>query len=138
VETRFSALVQTCPGAHSASYKMGVKQPGRGINHPPPSSAEVKERVELYLYSSSGSSWPVLGRTCKTNVQVSAHLCSPVTCHLSPKTVLFISSLPPQAARFMKLKVECSSHGSKAIRPLLTHKRGSVGKQNLRDVQFLI
>ena len=23
----------------------------RGINHPPPSSAEVKERVELYLYS---------------------------------------------------------------------------------------
>jgi len=29
---------------------------------PPPSSAEVKERVELYLYSSSGPSWPVLGR----------------------------------------------------------------------------
>ena len=27
---------------------------------PPPSSAEVKERVELYLYSPSGSSWPVL------------------------------------------------------------------------------
>jgi hypothetical protein len=27
------------------------------------SSAEVKERVELYLYSHSGLSWPVLGRT---------------------------------------------------------------------------
>jgi len=27
----------------------GVKQPGRGADHPPPSSAEVKERVELYL-----------------------------------------------------------------------------------------
>jgi len=27
----------------------------------PPSSAEVKERVELYLYSPSGPSWPVLG-----------------------------------------------------------------------------
>ena len=26
-----------------------------------PSSAEVNERVELYLYSSSGHSWPVLG-----------------------------------------------------------------------------
>ena len=26
-----------------------------------PSSAEVKERVELYLYSPSGPSWPVLG-----------------------------------------------------------------------------
>ena len=28
-----------------------VKQPGRGVNHPPPSSAEVKERVEPCLYS---------------------------------------------------------------------------------------
>ena len=25
-------------------------------------SAEVKERVELYLYSPSGPSWPVIGR----------------------------------------------------------------------------
>jgi len=38
----------------------GVKRPGRGVDHPPPSSAEVKERVELYLYSPSGPSWPVL------------------------------------------------------------------------------
>ena len=30
---------------------------------PTPSSAEVKERVELYLYSPSGSSWPLLGWT---------------------------------------------------------------------------
>ena len=30
---------------------------------PTPSSAQVKERVELYLYSPSGSSWPVLGWT---------------------------------------------------------------------------
>jgi len=29
----------------------GVKRPGRGVDHPLPSSAEVKERVELYLYS---------------------------------------------------------------------------------------
>jgi hypothetical protein len=27
----------------------------------PPSSAEVKERIELYLYSTSGPSWPVIG-----------------------------------------------------------------------------
>ena len=40
----------------------GVKRPGRGVDHPPASSADVKERVELYLYfSSSGPSWPVLG-----------------------------------------------------------------------------
>ena len=29
---------------------------------PTPSSTEVKERVELYLYSRSGVSWPVTGR----------------------------------------------------------------------------
>ena len=38
----------------------GVKWPGRGVDHPPPSSAEIKERVELYVYSPSGPSWPVL------------------------------------------------------------------------------
>jgi len=39
----------------------GVKQPGRGIDHPPLSSAEVKERVGLNLYSTLGPSWLVLG-----------------------------------------------------------------------------
>ena len=39
----------------------GVKRPGRGVDHPPSSSARVKEKVELYLYSPSGPSWPVLG-----------------------------------------------------------------------------
>ena len=64
---RFSAPVQTGPGAHPASYAMGtrsfpaVKRPGRGVDHPPQSSAEVKERVELHLYSTSGPSWPVIG-----------------------------------------------------------------------------
>jgi hypothetical protein len=68
VEAKFSAPVQTGPGAHPASYTMGTgsfpgeKRPGRGVDHPPPSSTEVKERVELYLYSPSGPSWPVLGR----------------------------------------------------------------------------
>jgi hypothetical protein len=41
----------------------GVKQPGCSVDHPPPSSTEVKERVELYLYSLSGPLWPVLGWT---------------------------------------------------------------------------
>jgi len=39
----------------------GVKRPGRGFDHPPPSSAEVKDRVELYVYSLSVPSWRVLG-----------------------------------------------------------------------------
>ena len=68
VEAIFSARVQTGPGAHPASYTMGtgssfpgVKRPGSGVDHLPPSRAEDKERVQLYLYSSFGPSWPVLG-----------------------------------------------------------------------------
>jgi hypothetical protein len=41
----------------------GVKRPGRGVDHSLASCAEGKERVELYLCSHSGPSWPVLGRT---------------------------------------------------------------------------
>jgi hypothetical protein len=69
VGARFSAPVRAGPGAHPASYTMGtgslpgVKWPGRGGDHPPSSSARVKERVELYLYSPSDPSRPVLGRT---------------------------------------------------------------------------
>ena len=72
---RFSAPVQTGPGAHQASYAMGtgslpaVERPGRGVDHPPPSSGEVEGRVELYMYSPSGSSWPVLGRTLPVHLK---------------------------------------------------------------------
>jgi len=64
---RFSAPIQTGSGAHPASYTKGtmsfpwVKQPGPGVNHPPQSSAEVKERVELYRHSTSGPSRLVTG-----------------------------------------------------------------------------
>ena len=63
---RFSAPVQTGPGAHPASYIMGagsfpgVKGSGRGVDHPFPTSAEVEERVELYLYCPAGPSWLVM------------------------------------------------------------------------------
>ena len=67
LEARFSAPVQTGTGAQPASYAVGtgsfpeVKRPGRCVGYPPPSSANGKERPELYNYSASGPSWPVLG-----------------------------------------------------------------------------
>jgi hypothetical protein len=55
------ALGPTQPPIQGVPGLLGVKRPGCGVHHP--SSARVKERVELYLYCPSGPSWPVLGRT---------------------------------------------------------------------------
>jgi hypothetical protein len=56
--------VQNGSGVHPASYPTGTrgsfpggKGPGREADHSPPSSAEVKEWVELYLYSPNTPSW---------------------------------------------------------------------------------
>ena len=64
VGMRFSAHFQTSPVAHKASYSgsfLGVMRMRGGINHLPPPSTKVKERIQLYIYSPSGLSWPVLG-----------------------------------------------------------------------------
>jgi len=37
------------------------RQLGHGVDHPPPSGMEVKERVELYLYFPTGPLCPILG-----------------------------------------------------------------------------
>ena len=53
-----------------------VRRPGRGVNNPLTSSAEVKGRVELYLLSPSGPSWPVLVQTWPLpwpHIETSAH-----------------------------------------------------------------
>ena len=57
-EARFSAPVQTDPGAYPASCTMGTasfpggkKRPGRDADPSPTSSAVGHERVELYLHS---------------------------------------------------------------------------------------
>ena len=60
MRARFSAPVQAGPGAYPASYTVGtgsfpwVKRPGLGVGHPPPPNAEVKERVQLCLFSPLG------------------------------------------------------------------------------------
>jgi hypothetical protein len=45
--------IQWVPGALS----LGVKQADREADHSPPSSAEVKEWVELYIHSPNTPSW---------------------------------------------------------------------------------
>jgi len=69
VEARFSAPVHAGPGARPASYTTDtesfpwVKSLESGVNHPNPSSADVKESVKLYPYSPSGHSWQVIGQS---------------------------------------------------------------------------
>ena len=45
------------------ALSLGVKRPGRGADHPPPSKCRGHERLGLYLYSPSAPQWPVIGRT---------------------------------------------------------------------------
>ena len=49
--------IQWVPGSFSRGWSGRVV----ALNHAPPSNAEVKERVELYLYFPSWLSWRVLG-----------------------------------------------------------------------------
>ena len=65
---RFSVPIQTGPRTYPASVQRVPalsrgKAAGAWRWPPSPSSAEVKERTQLHLYSTSGPSWPVLGRT---------------------------------------------------------------------------
>jgi hypothetical protein len=65
-EARFFAPVQTGLGAHPAPYTVftgsfsGLRRPGRCIDHPLHLAPTLKKE-ELYIYSASVPSWPVLG-----------------------------------------------------------------------------
>jgi hypothetical protein len=61
--------IQWVPGALS----LRVKRPGREPNHSPPSSAEVKEWVELYLHSPNTSSWPYAQLKHRDNFTLPCH-----------------------------------------------------------------
>jgi len=66
-------IFHTCPdqpwGPFSLPYNgywvsfPGVRQLGGGADQPSLSGAKVTERVEIYLYSPTGSSWQVTGWT---------------------------------------------------------------------------
>ena len=53
----FLHLSRPTTGPHPAFYTIStgscpeVKRPGRGVDHPPPYSAEIKERMKLYISS---------------------------------------------------------------------------------------
>jgi hypothetical protein len=42
---------------HKGILSLGIKRPGRKADHSPPSSAEVKECVDLYFHFPNTSSW---------------------------------------------------------------------------------
>ena len=78
----------------------GVKRPGRGVNQPPPLSAEVKETVELYVYSPHVFTSHTVNFTflhyilTRLILTLSFHLCLGLQLNLSD-LLRFISHLPP-------------------------------------------
>jgi hypothetical protein len=72
IESRWGDILRTLPDRNLGSPTLqcngylvsfpGVKRPGCGVDNASLSSVEVKERVELCLYSRCGPSRPVLGR----------------------------------------------------------------------------
>jgi hypothetical protein len=67
IEYQWGEIFRTLPcGLPSPLYNgyrifPGVNLPGCCVDHPNLSSAKNKARVELYIYSPPGPSWPVLG-----------------------------------------------------------------------------
>jgi len=101
VGARYSATVQTGPGAHPTSCAMAVKRPRRGGDQRTPCRAEAKELVELYLYSPSGPSWPVLGLTL-------LFLPSPVKAIISAST-------NKEAGLFKQLRLKYNGQNTSAL-----------------------
>jgi hypothetical protein len=74
---------------------MWVKQPGRDVDYQIESSVEVKERVELYLYSPSGPLWPVLEQTLPIS-----GLLDPATFRVPVSNISFGYFIPKTPSQF--------------------------------------
>ena len=88
LQQHFSALISHLAAEYKRGYICtigtgsfpGLKRPGRGVDHPHPSSAEVEGRVELYRYFPSGPSWPVNRATFTfTFIYIYIYVCESIT-----------------------------------------------------------
>ena len=66
-----------------------VMRPGRGADHPLPSKRRGHEIIELYLYSPSGPSWPVTGKTLPLPLQYKIQPCR------HKKKITRVKNFPP-------------------------------------------
>jgi len=94
----------------------GLKWPGCGVDHRPPSSAKVKERVALYLYSPSGPSWPVLGWTLP--------LCSYKYLLISGEEANPEHEISQWISQFQQLRKSTQQHGN--ILDILSSKNNKI------------
>ena len=83
----------------------GVKRPGCGVDHAPPPSAGVKERVELCLYSRSGPSWKVIQRTYFFLTKSSVHFASDVHLRLAPVLLSYRNETGTQRKIFVRSRI---------------------------------
>ena len=80
---RFFAPAKNSPGAYplvftmtTMSFSQAVKRQGGGVDYTFSSSSEFKNKVQLYLYSSSGPSWPFSRMTFTFTFTFSLFICS--------------------------------------------------------------
>jgi hypothetical protein len=95
VRARFFSHVQTGPGAHTTSCSMGtwsfprVKRPGRGADHPPLPSAEVKNELGYNSALPLDPWWPVIGWTLPSCIYLHIYVYMCICISFSCKTYFF-------------------------------------------------
>jgi hypothetical protein len=111
----------------------GVKRPGRGVHHPPTVNAEVKERVELYLYFPSGPSWPVIGWTLPSTLPLPLLSVAMRFCRQSFHKA-DMDSVVTRTGWYITTKLDVStiaSSSSRRVKKWLLMQRSFMGRANV-------
>jgi hypothetical protein len=77
----------------TGDFSLGVKRPAREADHSPPSSADVKEWVELYLHSPNTPSWHGAQLKHRKNFTFT------FTCRISSSSIQRVDSFLPHSSR---------------------------------------